>query len=153
MFLNRSPYDYITKSEFARIKRFSKGKKTPFLVIDIEKISQKSDELTENQQFAKVYFAVTSNPEDKLLKMLAKKGSYFNVATIYELDQLLKLKISSNRLSFGNAIKKEEDIVYAYKKGIRMFVSDSISDVKKLAKNAPKSNVFFRTITEGGSAD
>lgn len=152
MLSNRHLFDYITK-EFLKIKKFAKGKKTPFLIIDLKKIEEKYDELTKNMPYAKIYYAVKANPEDEIIKLLAKKGSNFDVATIYELDQLLRLKISPEKISFGNTIKKEEDIAYAYKKGIRLFATDSISDVKKLAKAAPGSKVFFRIIMEGGSAD
>ena len=117
------------------------------------KIEEKYDELTRNMPFAKIYYAVKANPEDDIIKLLARKGSNFDVATTYELDQLLRLKISPKRISFGNTIKKEEDIAYAYKKGIRLFATDSISDIKKLAHAAPGSKIFFRIIMEGGSAD
>lgn len=153
MLSNRPLFDYITKKDFLKIKKFAKGKKTPFLIIDLKKIEEKYDELTKNMPYSKIYYAVKANPEDEIIKLLAKKGSNFDVATIYELDQLLRLKISPKNISFGNTIKKEEDIAYAYKKGIRLFATDSISDVKKLAKAAPGSKVFFRIIMEGGSAD
>lgn len=153
MFSSRPLFDYITKKDFIKIKKFAKGKKTPFLVIDLKKIEEKYDELTKNMPYAKIYYAVKANPEDDIIKLLARKGSNFDVATIYELDQLLRLKISPKRISFGNTIKKEEDIAYAYKKGIRLFATDLISDIKKLAKAAPGSKVFFRIIMEGGSAD
>ncbi|MFA5746264.1 MAG: type III PLP-dependent enzyme [archaeon] len=153
MFSNRGLFEYLSKKEFARIKRFAKGKKTPFLIIDLKKIEEKFDELMGNIPYAKLYYAVKANPEDDIIKMLAKKGSNFDVATVFELDQLLKLKVSPDKISFGNTIKKEEDIAYAYKKGIRIFATDSISDVKKIARAAPGVKVFFRIIMEGGSAD
>lgn len=153
MYSNKSLYDYISKTDHNKIKKFSKGKKTPFVVIDLKKIENKFDDLKKHLPFAKIYYAVKANPEDEIIDLLNKKGSNFDVATVYELDQLLKHKISPNRISFGNTIKTERDIAYAYKKGVRMFATDAISDVKKIAKNAPESKVFFRIIMEGGSAD
>ena len=145
--------DFISKSNLKEIKEFSKDKKTPFLIIDLNKIDKKYDELKKNLPFVKIYYAVKANPQDKIIKLLAKKGSCFDVATIYELDQLLKLKISPDRISFGNTIKKEKDISYAYSKGVRLFVSDSFSDLYKIARSAPGSKVFFRILCDGGSAD
>jgi ornithine decarboxylase len=153
MYSNRSLYDYISKKDHNNIKKFAKGKKTPFVVVDLGKIEDRYDELKKHLPYAKIYYAVKANPEDEIIKLLNKKGSNYDVATIYELDQLLKHKISPDRISFGNTIKTEKDIAYAYKKGIRMFATDAISDVKKIAKNAPGSKVFFRIIMEGGSAD
>jgi ornithine decarboxylase len=56
-------------------------------------------------------------------------------------------------VSYGNTIKKEKDIAYAYSKGIRMFSTDSDEDVEKLARSAPGSRVYFRILTPTFAAD
>ena len=145
--------NFITKEEFDKIKKISENKKTPFLIIDKSKIEKKYDELKNNLPYAKIYYAVKANPEDEIVQLLDKKGSNFDVATIYEMDQLLRLGISTDRMSYGNTIKKEEDIAYAYKKGMRLFATDSESDLNKIARNAPGSRVFFRLLCDGSGAD
>ncbi len=146
-------FDYISKAEFERIKKFSIGKRTPFLIINLEKINQRYDEMKKHLPFGKIYYAMKSNPNDEVIKLLYKKGASFDVATIFEIKQLLKLGIPPERMSFGNTIKKEEDIAFAYKQGIRIFVTDSHSDLNKIARQAKGSKVFFRIITEGSGAD
>ena len=106
MFSSRPLFDYITKKDFIKIKKFAKGKKTPFLVIDLKKIEEKYDELTKNMPYAKIYYAVKANPEDDIIKLLARKGSNFDVATIYELDQLLRLKISPKEYLLATQSKR-----------------------------------------------
>jgi ornithine decarboxylase len=86
--------DFINKSDLKKIKEFSKDKKTPFLIMDLNKIDKKYDELKKNLPFAEIYYAVKANPQDKIIKLLAKKGSCFDIATIYELDQLLNKNFS-----------------------------------------------------------
>jgi ornithine decarboxylase len=150
---NRVLYDFISENDFEKIKTFSKTKKTPFLLIDLNKIKEKLISIKESFPFSKVYYAVKANPHIEILKLLDSLDSNFDIASIYELNSLLDLKVSPDRISFGNTIKKEEDIKYAYEKGIRLFSTDSISDLRKLAASAPGSNVFFRMINEGGDAD
>lgn len=144
---------YLSNKEFKRLRDFSANKETPFLIIDLDKAVKRYDELALNAPEAKIYYAVKANPLDEVLVALAKRGSYFDVASIYEIDQLFRLKISAERISFGNTIKKERDIAYAYKKGIRLFATDSLSDVEKLARNAPGSSVMFRLLLDGEGAD
>jgi ornithine decarboxylase len=103
--------------------------------------------------FAKIHYAVKANPMDEVVLALKNKGSNFDVATVYELDQLLKLGVEPERISYGNTIKKEKDIAHAYENGVRLFVTDSESDLKKLARKAPGSRVFFRILTESDGAD
>lgn len=145
--------EIISSSRLKKIRNFAKNKETPFLVIDLKRVAQGFKELQSSMRGAKIYYAVKANPNDEVLLLLNTLGSYFDVASRYEIDQLLKLGISPDRLSFGNTIKKEKDIAYAYEKGIRLFTTDSHSDVKKLAKHAPGSMITFRLLIDGEGAD
>jgi len=41
-------------------------------------------------------------------------------------------------------------VKYAYDKGIRLYATDSKSDLQNIAEFAPGSNVFVRILVEGG---
>ncbi|WP_340818181.1 type III PLP-dependent enzyme [Methanolobus sp. WCC4] len=145
--------DLISEDDFEKVKKFAKDKETPFLVIDLAKVGKMYDELIENMPFVKVYYAIKANPLDEVILTLKNKGSNFDAATVYEIDHLLRLGVQPERISYGNTIKKEKDVAYAYQKGVRLFVTDSESDLRKIAKNAPGSRVFFRLLTESDGAD
>lgn len=144
---------FMTNEGFEKLRDFSSDKETPFIVLDLEKVSERYDELVSVLPEAKIYYAVKANPHSEVLSALYKKGSHFDVASIYEIDQILGLGVPPGKLSFGNTIKKEKDIAYAYGKGIRLYTSDSDSDIEKLAKNAPGSKVMFRLLLDGEGAD
>lgn len=145
--------EYISSEKFEKIKLLSKNHPTPFLVIDLENVCEKYDELKENLPYSKIFYAVKANPSDAVVELLVRKGSSFDVASIYELDQVLSHGVTPDRISFGNTIKKESAISYAYSKGIRLFATDSESDLKKIARNAPGSRVYFRILCDGSGAD
>lgn len=144
---------YISDREFKKLKAFSVGKETPFLIVDLDKVAERYDHLKRYAPKAKIYYAVKANSLDGVLLVLAERGAYFDVASVYEIDHLLRLGISPERMSFGNTIKKARDIAYAYSQGVRLFSTDSISDVEKLAENAPGSRVMFRLLLDGEGAD
>lgn len=148
-----SIYNYLPVKEVKKLKDFVKGKETPFLVVDLKKVEKNYDDLHTLMPFAKVYYAVKANPLDEVVKLLDKKGSNFDVASIYEIDQCLRLGIPPERLSYGNPIKKASHIAYAYKKGIRLYATDSWEDLQEIAKHAPGSRVLFRLLLQGGNAD
>lgn len=150
---NREITEFLNKEEFEKIREFSKGRQTPFVVLNLRKIGEKYDDLKKLMPFAKIYYAVKANPCTEVLSLLNSRGSNFDVATVYEMDQVMSLGVSPERISFGNTIKKERDIEYAYKKGIRLFVTDSDSDLKKISRAAPGSRVFFRILCDGSGAD
>lgn len=145
--------NYMTKERFMRFKAFASSKETPFVVTSLGVVAEKYDDLKKSMPYADVYYAIKANPTAEVLKLLYEKGSCFDIASIYELDHVLNLGITPDRLSYGNTIKKAKDIKYAYSKGVRLFATDSESDVRKLAKNAPGSDVFFRILADGLGAD
>lgn len=140
---------YVDIDQWKRMEDFSAQKETPFLVIDLKKIEENYKALVTNFPNSKVYYAVKANPAIEVIQLLHSLGSYFDIASRYELDRVLSLGIDPSRISYGNTIKKRKDIAYFYKKGVRLFVTDSDLDLANIAQNAPGSNVFVRILTEG----
>jgi ornithine decarboxylase len=145
--------NYMTKERFEKLKEFASTKETPFLMTSLSVVAQKYDELKKAMPYARVYYAIKANPTEEILKLLIERGSCFDIASVYELDLMLGLGVTADRLSYGNTIKKACDIRYAYEKGVRFFATDAESDVRKLAQNAPESDVFFRILATGLGAD
>lgn len=145
--------NYMSREKFERIREFAKDKETPCLILDLDVIRKNYENLRTYLPYATVYYAVKANPDDAVISLLRDLGSCFDVASRYELDQLLRLGVSPDRMSFGNTIKKEKDIAYFYEKGIRLYVTDSLTDLDKISRAAPGSKVFFRLLTEGLGAD
>jgi ornithine decarboxylase len=141
--------DFYPPATFKRLKDLADTKETPFVVIDLETISEHYDTLVEYFPYASVYYAVKANPAPEILTLLRDKGSNFDVASIYELDKLLGLDVAPERCSYGNTIKKSKDIRYFYEKGVRMFATDSEADLRNIARAAPGSQVYVRILTEG----
>ncbi|MET4026474.1 ornithine decarboxylase [Marinobacter sp. MBR-99] len=141
--------DYYSAETFKRIKDFADGKETPFVVIDTQTIDRQYEELVEGFPYARVYYAVKANPAPQVLTMLRDKGACFDIASVYELDKVMSLGVTGDRISYGNTIKKAKDIRTFYEKGVRLFATDSEADLRNIAKAAPGSKVYVRILTEG----
>ena len=146
--------DYYPRATFQRMKAFADQQETPFVVIDKQTIADSYDQLVSCFPFAKIYYAVKANPATEITELLRDKGSNFDIASIYELDKVMKAGVSADRISYGNTIKKARDIRYFYEKGVRLFATDSEADLRNIAKAAPGSKIYVRILTEGSdSAD
>jgi len=141
--------DYYDQATFDRIKAFADTKETPFLVVDTATVERQYDELVAAFPFAKVYYAVKANPAPEIISLLHKRGSNFDIASIYELDRAMGLGVPAENISYGNTIKKSRDIRYFFDKGVRMFATDSEADLRNIAKAAPGARVYVRILTEG----
>ncbi len=141
--------DYYAQSDWKLIKEEADRHETPCLVVNLNIIKAKYEELREHFAFAKVYYAVKANPAVEVLTLLRDLGSNFDIASRYELDRVLSLGIDPSRISYGNTIKKSGDIRYFYEKGVRLFATDSEGDLRNIAREAPGSRIFCRILTEG----
>ena len=140
--------DYISDSEWKHFMSFSENLETPCVVVNLKTIKKNYQNLRENFPYADIFYAIKANPHEEIISMLNEMGSCFDIASRYELDKVLKLGVSPDRLSYGNTIKKAKDIAYFYEKGVRMFATDSKDDLKNIAQLAPGSRVYVRILVE-----
>ncbi|MGI2259099.1 type III PLP-dependent enzyme [Shewanella sp. GXUN23E] len=146
--------DYYDADTFSRIREFADGKQTPFVVIDTGIIGKQYDAMTEHFPYAGVYYAVKANPAAEILTLLKDRGSNFDIASIYELDMVMNIGVSCDRISYGNTIKKRKDVKAFYERGVRLFATDSEADLRMIAEEAPGARIYVRILTEGsGTAD
>jgi len=120
--------------------------KEPCLVLDLDLFRENYNEFRKEIPDSKIYYAVKSCPEHEVLKLLTELGSYFDTASTYEIDMVLAAGCPVERISYGNPIKKEKDIKYAFEKGIKLYAVDCFAEVEKIARVAPGSAVFCRVI-------
>jgi ornithine decarboxylase len=138
------------------IERFleqSSALSTPFLVFDLDVVESRYLELLAALPVSRVLYAVKANPAPEVLERLAEIGSSFDVASPGEIERCLKLGIDPGRLSYGNTIKKEADISYAFRSGVRTYTVDSHPELDKVNRQAPGSTVYVRISTDGAGAD
>jgi len=138
-----------------KIARFlaERAPETPCLVVDLDLVGEAYDLLCRYLSVANVYYAVKANPAPEIVAMLARRGSNFDVASPAEIALCLDNGATPERLSFGNTIKKEKDIAFAYETGVRLFAFDSEAELEKLARQAAGARVFCRILVSCEGAD
>jgi ornithine decarboxylase len=138
-----------------RIARFlaNNSLETPCLVVDLDVIAEAYDALCRQLPLARVFYAVKANPAPAIVAMLESKGANFDVASRGEIELCLDNGVTAERLSYGNTIKKEKDIAFAYEAGLRLFAFDSAQELDKLARVAPGAHVFCRILVDCRGAE
>ena len=141
-------------SEYREVIKISETLPTPHIIVNLDTIRDYYLNMKKLCNFADIYFAFKACPLDNIVPMLLKEGSNFDIASRYELDHVMAQGATADRIFYGNTIKKAEDVKYFYEKGVRTFASDCENDVRKIAVNAPGSNVYFRILLpETNTAD
>lgn len=140
---------YFDQSQWQKFTKASETTQTPCVIVDLSRIKAKYKELAAFFSYANIYYAMKACPAVEVIDLLAELGSNFDCASIYEIDKVLDCGIAPTRISYGNTIKKAEDVKYAYEKGIRLFATDSKADLKNIAKYAPNAKIFVRILVQG----
>tara|TARA_R110000868_G_scaffold32781_5_gene119546 strand:+ start:1059 stop:2189 length:1131 start_codon:yes stop_codon:yes gene_type:complete len=138
-----------------KIRKFLEERRpeTPCLVVDLDVIADNYRDLQRVLPQADIFYAVKANPAKEVLTTLLPMGSFFDTASIYEIETCLDIGASPDRIAYGNTIKKARDIAKAHEYGIDLFAFDSRAELAKLAANAPGARVFCRIFMDGAGSD
>jgi ornithine decarboxylase len=90
------------------------------------------------------YYAIKCNPDHGFIQKLAELGANFDCASIAEIDRVLQLGISPDRILFANPCKRKRDIVAAYQKGVRVVTFDTETELEKIATVCPQMRCMLR---------
>jgi ornithine decarboxylase len=118
----------------------------PTLVLDIDQVEENYHKLKAGMPDAHIHYAVKSNPHPKILQRLVNIGCRFDAASMGEIEMCLAAGANPEHISFGNTIKRWQDIEYAYRNNITLFSADAVEELEKIARHAPNSRVFIRVL-------
>jgi ornithine decarboxylase len=126
---------------------------TPCMVLDVDRVEANFRTLRDALPLARIYYAVKANPAHQVLERLVGLSSYFDAASIEEVEACLDAGALPAAISFGNTIKKVSAIRRAHAAGVTMFAFDSREELAKLARHAPGARVYCRILVENEGAD
>jgi ornithine decarboxylase len=126
---------------------------TPYLALDVPAAVTRFRRLAAALPGTAVHYAVKANPDPTLLAALAAAGSRFDVASPAEVVAALEAGAAPSDLVYSNPVKRRDDIAFADRLGVRLFVVDSLEETQKVAAAAPGSAVLCRIVTSGEGSD
>jgi ornithine decarboxylase len=126
---------------------------SPLLLMDLDHVESQYRALRAALPEVQILYAVKANPGREVLARLQALGCGFDIASPGELFDCRAAGASSDRLSYGNPIKKEADIAIASAAGVDLFSCDSRPELEKIARAAPGSRIFCRIAVSGAGAE
>jgi ornithine decarboxylase len=126
--------------------------KTPYFLFSKDAIRQRYREFKTAFPHAVIYYAMKADAEKEVLETLNEEGSSFEAASMYELHLLQELKVPPDRILYGTSVKPEEHIKAFHDYGVNRFAFDSVQEIEKIARVAPKARVYVRvSVNDTGS--
>ena len=118
--------------------------KEPFYVLDLGVVSALLDKWTRTLPIVRPFYAVKYNPVPALLCSLAALSSNFDCASQAEIELVLSLGVSLDRIVYANPCKPGSHIKYAANVGVNLTTFDSKEELDKIQKWHPKCALLIR---------
>ncbi|GMI79210.1 meso-diaminopimelate decarboxylase 1 [Hibiscus trionum] len=121
-----------------------KQEKDLFYVLDLGATRSLVNTWFYNLPMVQPFYAVKCNPNPAFLKEMAALGTGFDCASRAEIETILSLGVSPDRIVFANTCKMESHIKYAAKVGVNLTTFDSICELEKIRKWHPNCALLMR---------
>jgi ornithine decarboxylase len=115
-----------------------------FYVYELETLQRAYKEWTRVFPTIRPFYAVKCNPDERIVSTLAKLGSGFDCASPSEINLVLNLGVSPDRIIYANPCKRPSDIKFARLKNINRTTFDSVCELQKISMDFPESEVILR---------
>lgn len=143
----------VTISDFIQsiIKTKPAENDSPFSVLDLRVIIDLMNKWITKLPTVKPFYAVKCNPNISLIGTLASLGSNFDCASRAEIESVLALGVSPDRIIYANPCKSESHIKYAASVGVNVTTFDCVGEVEKIKRWHPKCELLLRIKPEEDS--
>ncbi|MDE0949426.1 MAG: type III PLP-dependent enzyme, partial [Candidatus Thioglobus sp.] len=136
--------DVLEEFDRASLEELVEKHETPFMVLDLSEIDYQYKSLQAALPGVKIFYALKSLSHPELLKRLKSLGSYFDLATIGEIDLVESLGIKGSHCLHSHPIKKDKEIKRALEFGCNRMVVDNIEEMKKFIPYADQVELIIR---------
>jgi ornithine decarboxylase len=143
-FAEQSHPDVLEEFDRASLEELVEKHETPFMVLDLSEVDYQYKSLQAALPGVKIFYALKSLSHPALLKRLKNLGSYFDLATIGEIDLVESLGIKGNQCLHSHPIKKDKEIKRALEFGCNRMVVDNIEEMKKFIPYADQVEIIIR---------
>ncbi|KAL7027706.1 hypothetical protein ACKWTF_005541 [Chironomus riparius] len=130
-------------------KNLSKDNDDAFFVLDIEEVKRKYEYWIQKIPRVVPYYAVKSNDDVRVMKLLKDLGAGYDCASKKEISQILDLNVNPNRIIYSNTIKQVSHIKYSAEKGIDKITFDSAPELVKIKQHYSNAKVVLRIFNLG----
>jgi ornithine decarboxylase len=115
-----------------------KSVETPQMLISSSEIARNYDALRQALPRAAIHYAVKSNNHPAILRQVINRGGNFDVCSVGEINEILKLDLDPASLIHSHPIKSRQEFDGAVDQGVEIFVVDNDEEIRKLSRYTDK---------------
>ncbi|KAF8528332.1 ornithine decarboxylase [Hysterangium stoloniferum] len=119
-----------------------------FFVADLSQVYAQHARWVKNLPDIEPFFAVKSNPDPYVIRLLAGLGAGFDCASHNEIGQVLDIGVDPSRIIFANPCKPTSFIRSAARANVDMMTFDNADELTKIARAHPHAKLVVRILTD-----
>lgn len=96
--------------------------------------------------------AVKCNPDDEVLRLLARLGTGFDCASQAEIERVLRLGVDPARIIYAQPCKTISYIRYAAGMGVKQMTFDNADELHKIRAFFPDAELVLRILTDDSAS-
>ena len=120
----------------------------PFFVADLDDVYRKHLDWLKHMPRVQPFYAVKSNHDTVLLKLLAHLGAGFDCSSKCEIGRILGIGVHPDRITYANPSKHASFIRFAGEKNVKKIVFDNEYELVKIKENHPKAECILRIMVK-----
>eukprot|EP00466_Bigelowiella_natans_P012042 jgi/Bigna1/92210/estExt_fgenesh1_pm.C_70005 len=141
-----------TLRENAALEKLAHRAEEAFYVINLARLRAKHLQWKDLLARVEPFYAIKCNPDHRLLNTLNSMGCGFDCASILEMEAALGAGASPQQIIYANPCKPSHHLEGAKKLGVTLSTFDSCSELIKIAKIHPGSELILRILVDDSSS-
>lgn len=124
-----------------------------FLIFNPNELTRKILHWRTKLPWIKPFYAVKANNLPMFCGEIIKHGLGMDCASKGEIEGCLALGGKAKDIVYANSVKNEKDLVYAYENGVELTLADTLDEIDKIKRLAPKMKILWRVAVEQEEQD
>ncbi|CAI5758767.1 unnamed protein product [Candida verbasci] len=118
-----------------------------FFICNLNQVIKSYNYWYQELPYIKPHYAIKCNTDVRVIKLLSDLGCNFDCASKSEIETILQLGISPDRIVYANPCKTSSYIRFAKDENINLTTVDNVDELYKLSKFHPNCNILVRILT------
>lgn len=128
------------------------GEEDPFYVVDLGEVYRQHLRWKTNLARVKPFYAVKCNPDEEVIRLLARLGTGFDCASKAEIDLVLGLGVHPSRIIYAQPCKTKSYLRYAASAGVKQMTFDNADELYKIKNSFPNAEIVLRILTDDSAS-
>lgn len=128
------------------------GAEDAFFVADLGEVYRQHVRWQKRLPRVTPHYAVKCNPDNSVLRLLAKMGAGFDCASKAEIEQVLAIGVAPSRIIYAQPCKTKSYLKYTVKTGVKQMTFDNTDELYKIKQISPAAELFLRISTDDSAS-